>query len=452
MDQKNIKQKLAQWNNQMVKKYHSKGTLFESKNILLRTIEKMRLKKIIQLAQLHKNDLVLDLGCGEGFLISLIADSPKKVVGLDISKIALNRAKEILKDKKKVELRWGNAEALSLPNESFDKIICSEMLEHTPQPRKAMEEIYRVLKNNGLLIISVPDEKRIQSIMKMGRILNLNKYLNTCREKEKYEWHLHQANKKFITNISKGLFKIQKIYRTPPIIGYRLVATLIKNERTPKGILDKKYHRDRKIKLGPKYRLKRRTSEAIEAIKKYHPRNIASILDIGTADGLMLSQIKTEFPRAKCIGLEYSKELIDLNQNKSIKIIQGNAQILPFPDNSFDITIATAIIEHLNQPMKMLKEAYRVLKKEGVIILTTPDPFWDKIAQKIGYQEKEYHNRLFNLRKLNQMFRVVKLETVMAEKFMLSPIGFPFELKIEKLLKRLKLDFVLVNQIIVGRK
>lgn len=212
----------------MVKKYHLKGTLFESKNVFLRIIEKMRLKKIIRLAQLQKNDIVLDLGCGEGFLISLMPDSAKKIVGLDISKIALKRAKEILKDEEGVELQWGNAEKLNLPNESFDKIICSEMLEHTPKPRKAMKEIHRVLKNNGLLVISVPDEKRIRFIMKIAKVLNLNKTLNTCREEEEYEWHLHQADKKFITNISRGLFKIQKICRTPPTIGYRLIATLKK--------------------------------------------------------------------------------------------------------------------------------------------------------------------------------------------------------------------------------
>ena len=223
-----VSQKLAQWNDQMVKKHHSEGAPFESKNILLRTIEKMRLKKIIQLAQLQKNDIVLDLGCGEGFLISLIPDLTEKIVGLDISKIALNRASEVLKNKKKVELQWGNAEELNLPNESFDKIICSETLEHVPRPRKVMEEIHKILKNDGFLIISVPDEKRIQFIMRIAKIFNLNKVLGACRKEEKYEWHLHRADKKFITNISKGLFEIQKICRTPPIIGYHFIATLIK--------------------------------------------------------------------------------------------------------------------------------------------------------------------------------------------------------------------------------
>jgi len=49
------------------------------------------------------------------------------------------------------------------------------------------------------------------------------------------------------------------------------------------------------------------------------------------------------------------------------------------------------------------------------------------------------------LQKIN--FKVLK-----KEKFMISPIGFPSELKIEKLLKTFKLNFLLLNQIIIGKK
>lgn len=223
MDSKN----LAKWNDQMVLKYHKNGTLFESKNPLLRFIEKRRLKKIIQVSHLNKNDTLLDLGCGEGFLISFLPNL-KRIVGVDISEIALKRAKKILKDKPDVQLIWGNAQKLNIPGKSFDKIICSETLEHLPYPRKTMQEIHRLLKKNGLTIISVPDEKRIQFIMKMANFFFLDKLLHTARKQKEYDWHLHQANKKFILDISKNLFKIKKIYRTPPILGYRFVAILEK--------------------------------------------------------------------------------------------------------------------------------------------------------------------------------------------------------------------------------
>lgn len=220
------------------------------------------------------------------------------------------------------------------------------------------------------------------------------------------------------------------------------------------GALNKKYALDRKTKRACQYRLKRRTHEAIEAIKKYHPQNINSILDIGTADGLMLSQIKKTFPKTQCIGLEYSQELIEvcLRRDKNIKIVQGDAQNLPFQDNSFDIAISAAVIEHLDKPLKMLREARRVLKKEGILIVTTPEPFFERIAEIIGYLDKECHLETFTLKKLEKYFRNTNFQILQSKKFMLSPIGFPFELKIEKLLKLLRLDFVLLNQIIVGRK
>lgn len=225
--QKMDSSELAEWNDKMVLKHHKNGTLFESKNPLLRFIEKIRLKKIIQASQLKENDIVLDLGCGEGFLISLLPNL-KKIVGIDISKIALKRAQEIVGSRPNLELRWGNAQKLDMVNESFDKIISSEMLEHLPDPQKAMQEIHRLLKTNGLAVISLPDEKRIKLIMKIANFFFLNKILHAARKQEEYDWHLHHGDKRFISSISKNLFEVEKIYRTPPILGYRFVAVLKK--------------------------------------------------------------------------------------------------------------------------------------------------------------------------------------------------------------------------------
>lgn len=222
---------LAEWNDQMVKKHHKDGTLFESKNLILKTLERIRLKKIIKVGKLNPNDSILDLGCGEGFFISLLPNV-KKITGIDISKLALKRAKEITSSKNNVELKWGDAHKLNIEDKYFDKVFSSEMLEHIPHPRKAIKEIHRVLKNNGIAVISVPDEKRIKLIMKIAKIFLLTKLLGSKRKQEKYDWHLHEADKNFIYNISSGLFNVKKIYRTPPVIGYRFIAVLKKqNEK-----------------------------------------------------------------------------------------------------------------------------------------------------------------------------------------------------------------------------
>jgi len=226
--------------------------------------------------------------------------------------------------------------------------------------------------------------------------------------------------------------------------------------RNPKpaqpGVLDKTYALGRQTKKSWRYRLKRRTYEIIRSINKYCPSKKNSILDIGAAEGLMLSAIKRMSPEAKCVGLEYSKELIERNRDEKINLVQGDAQDLPFQNDSFDIVTAAAVIEHLPQPAKMLAEARRVLKKDGVLIMTTPDPFFEKIAGMIGHLDKEKHLETFNLKKLKKCLEDAGFQILLAEKFMLSPMGFPLELKIEKLLKLFKLDFILLNQIIVGKK
>ena len=224
-------EELAEWNDEMVKRHHKDGTLFESKNPLLRYLETQRLKKIIRFAKLKPKNQVLDLGCGEGHLISLMPNDVS-IVGIDISKYALNRAKETLKDKKNVELKFANAYQTNLPSNYFDKIICSEVIEHVPEPRKIIREVHRLVKDNGLVVVSVPDEKRIQTIMNVINFLKINKFLHAARDQKEYDWHLQFSNKKFLKEIINGFFKIKKLRRVPSLIGYRFVAALEKiNEK-----------------------------------------------------------------------------------------------------------------------------------------------------------------------------------------------------------------------------
>lgn len=126
---------------------------------------------------------------------------------------------------------------------------------------------------------------------------------------------------------------------------------------TPQKILNIQYHKGRENNKALKYRLYRRTLEVIRAIEKYHPNNIVSILDIGTADGLMLSRIKEKFPGTKCVGVDYSPYLIAANEDKTIQIVQGDAQNLPFEKNSFDVASAMALIEHIPRPVKIVKRS-----------------------------------------------------------------------------------------------
>jgi len=219
-----------------------------------------------------------------------------------------------------------------------------------------------------------------------------------------------------------------------------------------KGVLDKEYAVARQIKRSHIYRLKRRTFEVLKSINTFHPEKPVSILDIGTADGLMLRNVKDTFPKTTCVGIEYARDLMVCCESKTIHVIQGDAMTLPIKDNSFDVVIATAIIEHVSEPMQLIREAFRVLRKNGIFIVTTPHPFWERIATCIGHLKEEEHHELITLRKLKSLFETVGFGIVNAEQFMISPIGMPFELMLEKILKFFRLNFLLLNQIIVGRK
>lgn len=222
------------------------------------------------------------------------------------------------------------------------------------------------------------------------------------------------------------------------------------------GILDKQYHDKRKKRIDLIYRLNRRTSEVKKIIEKHFNKSDYSklnCLDIGTADGLMLSKLNNIFQFNKAIGIDICEELIKTNKDENIKLEIGNAENLHFANDSFDVIVACAVIEHVDNPNKMLSECYRVLKKNGILIITTPNPFHDKIATKIGYLKEENHIETLNLNKLNKMLKSNNFKIVSSQNFMFFPFfKLPFENQIESFIRFIRLGKIMTNQLIVGKK
>lgn len=113
---------------------------------------------------LNPGERVLDLGCGEGrHVISAYVEGEVDVVGVDLClrdlQTAQQRSAEFIDgDDHSRSFGLANADALNLPfaDNSFDKVICSEVLEHIPDYAGALAEIERVLKPGGLFCASVP--------------------------------------------------------------------------------------------------------------------------------------------------------------------------------------------------------------------------------------------------------------------------------------------------------
>ncbi len=113
---------------------------------------------------LESGDVVLDLGCGEGrHVISAYIEADIQAIGVDLSLQDLKAAQDKFGDFKEPDneaksFGLSTADALQLPfaDNTFDKVICSEVLEHIPDYKGALEEISRVLKPGGLFCASVP--------------------------------------------------------------------------------------------------------------------------------------------------------------------------------------------------------------------------------------------------------------------------------------------------------
>ena len=104
------------------------------------------------------------------------------------------------------------------------------------------------------------------------------------------------------------------------------------------------------------------------------PKDIKSILDVGCGNGWVAKEF---LPKGKQV---YSLDISVTNPSKATKLypdekhfgITADSFYLPFNDNTFDCVIASEIIEHVYDPAEFVKELFRVVKKGGNLVITTP--------------------------------------------------------------------------------
>ncbi|MBR2995491.1 MAG: class I SAM-dependent methyltransferase [Lachnospiraceae bacterium] len=92
-----------------------------------------------------------------------------------------------------------------------------------------------------------------------------------------------------------------------------------------------------------------------------------SLLDVGCGTGFLIDML-TQQRTARYTGLDLSAEMIKMAQRKNIpgaEFVNGTADELPFPDESFDIVTCSQSYHHYPYPEKAMSEAFRVLKRGG---------------------------------------------------------------------------------------
>lgn len=101
--------------------------------------------------------IVLDVACGEGYGSSHLAEVAHQVIGVDVSQDAIGHASHRYK-RDNLEFRVGSCTELPISDSSIDLVVSFETIEHHNQHDAMMAEIKRVLRPEGVLVISSPEK------------------------------------------------------------------------------------------------------------------------------------------------------------------------------------------------------------------------------------------------------------------------------------------------------
>jgi len=117
------------------------------------------LQRILR-ARGNRSQAIIDVGCGVGSNCSVLQEIAEIVVGVDIEEKAIEYAKR--RSPSTIFLE-GSVLDLPFPNNTFDVVVCLDVLEHT-EDEEALSEIARILTSEGILILTVPASMALWNI------------------------------------------------------------------------------------------------------------------------------------------------------------------------------------------------------------------------------------------------------------------------------------------------
>ena len=139
-----------------------------------------------------------------------------------------------------------------------------------------------------------------------------------------------------------------------------------------------------------------------------------SLLDVGCGVGIFLQKVKDIGWNA--IGVDMSKAAVQYARSRGLDVRLGKIEELKFKPRSFDVITLFQTIEHIEDPIRILKKIYSLLRRGGILILTTPseESFMARVLGKFwfGYRNIE-HLYFFNNQSLATMQTKVGFRKVM---------------------------------------
>jgi 2-polyprenyl-6-hydroxyphenyl methylase/3-demethylubiquinone-9 3-methyltransferase len=174
--------------------------------------EQKRVAAIKKLLPKVKNKRILDVGCGGGFYSFIVAKQGAcNIVGVDLEKACIKAAQLNLDRKMSLSIDGVVADTTKLPfrNESFDLVLCVDVIEHVEADRKVICELFGLLKPQGFLVISSQNSFSLNFLLEgfFYRIVRREKWMGWDTS------HVRFYNPKSFSHLLQD-FKIFKIVGT----------------------------------------------------------------------------------------------------------------------------------------------------------------------------------------------------------------------------------------------
>ncbi len=133
---------------------------------------------------------ILDVGCGNGVISRHLGRVGFRVIGIDVSEKTIEKARAST-TLPNVSFMNKSAEELIAEGEQYDAVICSEVLEHLKNPAALLQVLHGCLKENGKLIVTVPNGKGPREMFVTRPILNM-------RNKNNFLWKMISGIKRVL--------------------------------------------------------------------------------------------------------------------------------------------------------------------------------------------------------------------------------------------------------------
>lgn len=191
---------------------HSIDDYYARSPLPIRLIERRRLAIIAEMAGRTAGLDLAEVGSGGGHVLRLFPDA--RLTAIDVSDVFLDTARRNLAG---YDVRFvkGEVDKLDLPAASFDRVICTEVLEHCVDPGAILAAIARLLRPGGVAVITVPNDPLILRMKGLVRRTPIGYAL-----RDRIEWggdiyHLHQWTPDQFARLLERHFRITERRSAP---------------------------------------------------------------------------------------------------------------------------------------------------------------------------------------------------------------------------------------------